>query len=340
MLSNTFQLHVYTLATFCGLNVLFTSAQNNPIIFPTGAKSLFIGHSFFVPIAKTFDFFASSMPGAFPNHDVQVFGSSGESGIPLKLWRHHKDDIEPMLATGEVELFGMTVGSCDVDADGHCIDGVYSNDKLNAYKDWIDLALSYNPDTSIYIGVPWKGSPSSFHNAAEYMEWIQHGGELVFKFIDDLRSLYPNTDIHFLNYGIVAGEMRNLFEQDKLVGIVEMIKDQADDDSSLFVDQKGHPGDMLKELAALTWLTWFYGVPVNDIVNKIDQSLGWDKQNVVDILTSAVENNKDYRLYEASPHDSVTPFAVQMRRKKRMKRRMKKIRAIVRDIRRMDEEYC
>lgn len=302
MLSNTFQLHLYTLATFCGLNVLFTSAQNNPIIFPTGAKSLFIGHSFFVPIARQFDFFASSMmPGAFPNHDVQEFFKGGENGAPVNLWRHNKDDIEPMLATGEVELFGMTVGPHGTDAD--------ADDMLDAYKAWIDLALSYNPNTSIYIGLPWSDFPSSFHNAAEYMDWIQHNGELVFKqFIEVLRPLYPNTDIHFLNYGIVAGEMRNLFEQDELVGIIEMIKDQADTDSSLFNDEKGHPGNMLKELAALTWLTWFYGVPVNDILNKIDQSLAWDKQNAVDIFRSVVQNNQDYRLYGASSPSSTLRF--------------------------------
>lgn len=301
MLSNTFQLHLYTLATFCGLNALFTSAHNkhnNPIIFPNGAKSLFIGHSFFVPIAQQFDTFASHMPGAFPNHDVEVFFRSGENGIPLNLWRHNKDDIEPMLATGEVELFGMTVGKLgDADDDGYPIevdDDMFSNDNLNAYKDWIDLALSYNPDTSIYIGLPWPDYPSSYHNAKEYMDFIQLGAQLVFEYIDILRSRYPNTDIHFLNYGIVAGEMRNLFEKDELVGIIEMIKDQADTDSCLFVDEKGHAGDMLKELAALTWLIMFYSVPVNDVLNAIDENLGWDKQNARDIFRSVVQNNKDF----------------------------------------------
>ena len=36
--------------------------------FPDGAKSLFIGHSFFVPVAQAFD--ASVDPEVFPDHGI------------------------------------------------------------------------------------------------------------------------------------------------------------------------------------------------------------------------------------------------------------------------------
>lgn len=287
------------IAVFCGLNhVLFASAQN-PIIFPTGAKSFFMGHSFFIPIAEQFNFFASSQSGAFPDHEVQVFKRGGEYGSPLNLWLNNKQNIEPILATGQVELFGMVISPPD--AEDPQIDDVLTNDNLNAYRDWIDLALGYNSNTSIFIGQPWSDFPASFDNATSYMDWLQEGDDAVFGFINTLRAEYPDTDIHFLNYGIVAGEMRNLFEQDELVGIIEMIKDQANRDSCLFVDEKGHAGNMLKELAALTWLIWFYGAPVNLILNAVDQILGWDKQNTVDIFSSVGENNEDFRLYETTP---------------------------------------
>lgn len=222
----------------------------------------------------------------------------GENGSPLNLWINNLDDIEPMLATGEVELFGMTVGVPD--RDEPTIDDVLSNDNLNAYKDWIDLALSYNQNTSIFIGLPWPDYPSSFDNATSYKDSIEEGGNLVFDYIDTLRAAYPGTDIHYLNYGIVAGEMRNLFEKDELIGIVEMIKEDTNNDSSLFVDEKGHAGDMLKELASLTWLMWFYGVPLNPVVNAVDKILGWDKQNSLDIFSAVGEHNKDFRLMESA----------------------------------------
>lgn len=63
-------------------------------------------------------------------------------------------------------------------------------------------------------------------------------------------------------------------------------------DFSIFVDEKGHSGTMLKQLAGLSWLYRFYGTPPNAIVKAAVRHLGWDKENVIDILQALGDANK------------------------------------------------
>ena len=55
-------------------------------------------------------------------------------------------------------------------------------------------------------------------------------GNMVCKFVSELQvvlvhDIYPNTDIYFLNYGVVDGVMMQLYDQEKLVGITTRTKD-------------------------------------------------------------------------------------------------------------------
>jgi len=264
---------------------MFATAQE-PIVFPQGANSLFMGHSFFIPIAEQFD---KAGKKHYPKHNVQTFKKGGEKGSPLYLWENHKQEIEAILNSTDIDLFGMVIGPVD--------ENVPVQDLLDVYSQWFDLAISYNPETSFFIGLPWSDFPSNYTDADAYATEMQQNGETVYPYITLMRDLYPNNDIYFLNYGIIAGEMRILFEQDELVGILRMIGNRRLADFSIFVDEKGHGGTMLKQLAGLSWLYWFYGTPPNTIVKAAVRHLGWDKENVIDILQAFGDANKDYQLF-------------------------------------------
>jgi len=253
------------------------------IAFPQGANSLFIGHSFFVPIAEQFDQFASAGSG-YPNHSAKFFKRGGENGSPVNLWNEHKEDIEAMINSTTVELFGMTTGTNKTVVDEVAL--------LEAYTQWIDLGLNYNTNMSFYIGLPWSDYPSTYDDAAAYAIPNQESSALMFDIlITKLRDLYPNNHIFYLNYGIIAVEMTSMYERDELVDITDMTGSKAD---SIFVDFKGHAGNMLKHMAGLTYMRFLYGTPI-DLILEGAGRLGWDRSNVVNILRAVGEANKDFQ---------------------------------------------
>jgi hypothetical protein len=76
-----------------------------------GAKGLFIGHSFFVPVAKAFDVMASQSD--FASHQAELVFAPGQAGSPGPMWKNEKNrqQIEAKLATGDIDLFGMPISS-------------------------------------------------------------------------------------------------------------------------------------------------------------------------------------------------------------------------------------
>ena len=98
-----------------------------------GFKSLFIGHSFFAPIADGFPNYVAS--AGIAGHSQLVVFSGGDSGQPLALWNNptKSAEIKAYLDSGDVELFGM----------------VYDSNGSEGYENWIDYALEKNPTTRL-----------------------------------------------------------------------------------------------------------------------------------------------------------------------------------------------
>ena len=86
--------------------------------FPNGANALFIGHSFFVPISRSFDEIALSS-GAFPQHRHQEVFSGGKSGTPRELWdsQQKRAAVTAILADGDIDLPGLTPGAARLSWD-------------------------------------------------------------------------------------------------------------------------------------------------------------------------------------------------------------------------------
>jgi len=225
-----------------------------------GYNTVFIGHSFFIPVANGLPFHTQEVN--IEGHVQSTEFSGGSTGAPLALWQddEHRENIQAMLDTGTVELFGMT------------FEGTYPT--LEGYELWIDYALSKNPNTKIMLGLPWNDYPTDYANAEEYSE-LWHSGRdndwLVL--IDSLRAMYPGVEIFSVPYGQAAVELRNMLEAGDIPGMTEL--QGSNPDTSLFRDYKGHGHEdgILMDLAELVWLSAIYGVDLNTYEYVSDHSI-------------------------------------------------------------------
>lgn len=208
-----------------------------------GYSSLFIGHSFFIPIASQLDDHAIN--AGFTDHTQTVVFSGGASGAPQALWENptQRAQIQGELDGGDVELFGMTYHPTYPSLDG--------------YRNWIDYALAQNPDTIFFVGIPWLTDPGSMDAATYASTW--HAAHGSHELIADLRAEYPGVVIYDIPYGHAAVELYRLFEAGQLPDVDSLV---GNGDRFLFRDSFGHAAPILLDLAELVWLRAIYGVPI------------------------------------------------------------------------------
>lgn len=211
----------------------------------TGFNALFIGHSFFRP-------FADGMPehaerAGIPEHTQTVVFSGGATGAPEALWNNPQKSaaIKAVLDGGDVELFGMTYHP---DYPG-----------FRGYRLWFDYALSKNPDTRLFIALPWLTQPESYDAATYDALWREFQGGDYHDAIRLARSLYPGVEIFSIPYGQAALELRNLFAAGNLPD-VDILTSKTGD--AIFRDPLGHADDILIELGRLVWLGAIYDVDI------------------------------------------------------------------------------
>lgn len=254
--------------------LLQTGAANK---LANGAATLFIGNSFFIPIARKFDELA--VGNGFSSHTFERFFRGGLKGTPASLYNNEENRLEitTMLAAGNIDIFGMTVGPAQQD----------NATAIEDYVNWFDLALGYNPDTTFFIGVPWPpGSPSL--GSAGIEEFSQAVKPKVNQILSELRPLYPNNQIFLIMYDKAASWMRAQFDNGSLPGINAVIGDR---ETSIHRDELGHAGTMLIEAAALSWLEILYGADIG--------TLDYGERNMTTMISltqNVVEYNADFRV--------------------------------------------
>lgn len=208
-----------------------------------GYDSLFIGHSFFRPFAEAM---ADHAPNAgFTDHTQDVVFSGGATGAPEALWNNtsKRTEIQAILDQGDVDLFGMT------------IHGDYPT--TTGYENWIDYALAQNPDTKFFVAFPWLPYPSTMDSTTYANEWMDAYTTGGYGLIDDLRAMYPGTNIYLIPYGGAGALLYNRYDAGQLPDVTAVTGNAS---SSIFTDNLGHAGDILKELGALVWLDAIYDV--------------------------------------------------------------------------------
>jgi hypothetical protein len=219
-----------------------------------GMQCFFAGHSFFCPVALSFDRIAKKSD--FPEHEMKIVFRGGASGTAGALWNSPKarKEIEAVLASGNVELFGLTPGPSDT---------------AETFEPWFDLALEHNPDTCFFIGIPWAMGGHSMKTAMFEKvidNYAKMGGEVV----KELRKRYPNNRIDYLSYGKMAPAMKRRFEAERLPDIDAMVGKGR---SALFADDRlGHAGPMLLDLCALTWLNELYAADLDSLTYRKHES--------------------------------------------------------------------
>ncbi|MCL7959778.1 MAG: hypothetical protein M8861_06270 [marine benthic group bacterium] len=245
-------------------------AQSN---LEDGVHALFIGHSFFIPVAKSFD--QKARESGFASHRSEMVFASGARGAPGSLWRdgEKREQIESRLQSGSVELLGMT-------SFGR-IRSSYED-----YQQWIDLALKHNPRASFFIGHSWTaGGPRI--DTERFDQRIRETGEQLYQVVTRLRQEYAGTAIYFINYGVTASGMKARFEAGELEDIESLV---GRDREALCVDGlMGHGGPMLTEVSALSWLSILYGVDVEDL-----DSGPYSASDVQEIVAEVVAYNRSF----------------------------------------------
>ena len=252
-----------------------------------GYNCLFIGHSFFVPVAGKLPRLAAAE--GLANHKQTAVFSGGATGTPLALWNNAalSSEIKEELDTGDVELFGMTYEGSDPTTEG--------------YERWIEYALSKNKDTIFMVGIPWGDFPAGVDTAtytAEYRTWLSEGMTALFA---GLRATFPGVTIIENIYGTAAVELRLLFDQGKLPDIKQLTGDKA---TSIFQDSKGHAGAMLLDLAPLLFLKRIYGVDPSKVSSDFS-AYSTDLKAVAQSVLDAQDAQDAFRF--CAPSDASCP---------------------------------
>ncbi|MFT4519311.1 MAG: hypothetical protein ACI9JM_001707 [Halioglobus sp.] len=211
-----------------------------------GFNSLFIGHSFFRPFAQGMPDYSGA--AGIAGHTQSIVFSGGATGAPQALWENasKQAEIQAILDSGDVELFGMTYHGDYPTTEG--------------YENWIDYALDKNPTTRIFVGLPWSPYPENTDAATYATHWLTAHATAWHSFISSLRALYPGVDIYAIPYGQSAVELRNLFAANNLSDVQDLVGDASD---SIYTDALGHPGDILRDLGRLVWLNAIYDVDLS-----------------------------------------------------------------------------
>jgi hypothetical protein len=241
-----------------------------------GMQCFFAGHSFFCPVALSFDRIAKE--NDFPEHDMKLVFRGGQSGTAGALWTSPKarKQIEAVLATGEVELFGLTPGL---------------SDNAETFQRWFDLALEHNPDTRFFIGTPWSMGGADMETMM-FDRIITGYANKCAEVVEKLRVLYPDNRIDFLSYGKMATAMKKRFEAEKLPDIETMVGMGR---GAFFTDrQPGHAGPMLLDLCALTWLNELYAAKLDSL------DYGPHESDVTALVQEVMTFNAPYRVVSTS----------------------------------------
>ena len=218
-----------------------------------GKRVLYIGHSFGRPFARELPSFVE-MAG-IDNHVQEIVFRGGPNGSPQSLWEDPKVrvEIQDILAEGDTDLLIMIC----------CSENFLESRKSDwAVENWIDYALSVNPDTDFALALPWPDYPEDYENNEAYSERILEAHASAWHpFIDDLRDLYPQSEIQSIFHGRAAIELRGLFESGFLPEISTMTSKRP---PGLFTDRKGHAGQILLDLGTLIWLGTIYDIDIDD----------------------------------------------------------------------------
>lgn len=255
--------------------------ENPAPMFPRGGRILFAGHSFFVPVARTFNRIAQFGPTHYPDHvSLEPVFSGGESGSPLNLWKDPQDRnaiLAALESDPPPEVLALTL---------------HEDTIQEHYQLWLDAAKSRVPDIALLIVFPFAPM-GAVTPLDEYGELARDAVGRLGEVADALREDNPDNAIYAMEQASTSVSMKSMFEDGLL-----------DDDvpngllcgsGCLFRDaEPGHPGEMMYDMAALVWLHILYGM---DPTTYTPPYKDWYSEDAVrNITTVAIHSNEIFDL--------------------------------------------
>tara|TARA_B100000497_G_C7585397_1_gene352229 strand:- start:94 stop:981 length:888 start_codon:yes stop_codon:yes gene_type:complete len=234
-----------------------------PVENQDGYNMLLIGNSFFKPYAEKLD--DLSVLAGFENHTSTRITRGGDNGRAINFWNdsttNEHQQIKATLDQGNIDIFGMTAGH----------DGIETGalDRTIGHRAWINYALQNNPNITIFIAIPQVDFPADweqraqglgFSNIQELTDYFENN--IVHKeMVDQLRIEFPSTKIFTIPTGRASVKLDQMNIDDELLDDISRFGPKA---TSLFVDNKGHQGDIIEETGSLIWLNSIYGVNLSN----------------------------------------------------------------------------
>jgi len=242
-----------------------------------GSNMLLMGNSFFRPYAERFSELA--LDAGFLEHRDTIVMRGGVYGTPIGLWTTEdtNTEIKQILDSGNIDILGMTWYFNE-------------NNPLSGFTEWIDYALQRNPNIKIFVHIPPIDFPADWQQTAEDYGYNNirdlYGylvGDLTHKsIIDQLRELYPSTEIFTLPTGWATFDLVDQYENNLLLDDISLFGSY---DDSIFRDTKGHQGKIVVNTGALIWLNGLYGVNLrtNDSDTVFNTDLHTIAENIMDL---------------------------------------------------------
>ena len=251
-----------------------------------GYNMLLIGNSFFRPYADKLDIMA--IDAGFGNHNSTTVFRGGDNGRPINFWNdsssNEHQQIKAALDQGNVEFFGMTAGH-------------EPDDPIEGHRAWIEYALQNNPNITIFIAIPQIDFPADWDQRAQDFGFdsIQElydyfVNDLVHNsMVDQLRIEFPSTKIFTIPTGQTSINLDQMNEDNELLDAITRFGPQ---ETSLFTDDKGHQGDIIREAGGLLWLSSIYGVDLSTFA--YDTGFNTDLHAVAEDIVNS--HDPDYKL--------------------------------------------
>ena len=247
-----------------------------------GYNMLLIGNSFFKPYADKIG--EQAIDAGYINHkDITVF-AGGDTGRPINLWNAtgaNNQLIKETLDRGDVNIFGMTAGNLP-------------ENTTDGFRDWIAYALQNNPDITIFLSIPPPDFPSQWQQMAKNLgfDTIQEAYEHFVNYtihkllIDPLRAEFPSTNIFTIPTGWATINLAQMNLDNLLLDDITL---SGPRETSIFIDQKGHQGDIVRETGGLIWLTSIYNVNLN--TNTYETDFNTDLHTVAQDIMNSHDSN-------------------------------------------------
>ena len=180
------------------------------------------------------------------------------------------NEIRSLLDEGDVDLLTMIC----------CSDGFAQTGVDEGITNWMNYALSRNPNTTFAFAMPWIDKPKNYPNAKIYKLAYNAGYGLWLALMNNLRAEYTETSIFTIPHGRAAVKLRSAFERKYIRELDAMT---GESESAIFIDDRGHAGQILLDLGTLVWLGSIYGVDVStySFGDKYETNLGAMARDII-----------------------------------------------------------